>query len=60
MSDTCASGEKTDESGPALKTLISSADSAGSILQGDVSCTAIVQDDEASIMVIINILTIFL
>lgn len=50
VSDTCANGEKRDESGPALKAVIGSADSAGNILQGDVSCTAIVQDDEALIM----------
>ncbi|XP_011882674.1 PREDICTED: gephyrin [Vollenhovia emeryi] len=50
VSDTCARGEKTDESGPALKALVSGADSAGSVLQGVVSHTAVVQDDEASIM----------
>ncbi|XP_018406290.1 PREDICTED: gephyrin [Cyphomyrmex costatus] len=42
VSDTCAIGEKIDESGPGLKALVSSA--------GDVSCTAIVQDDETLIM----------
>ncbi|XP_018353936.1 PREDICTED: gephyrin [Trachymyrmex septentrionalis] len=47
VSDTCASGEKIDESGPELKAFISNAEN---ILEGDVSCTAIVEDDETSIM----------
>ncbi|KAG5324111.1 CIN protein, partial [Acromyrmex heyeri] len=47
VSDTCASGEKIDESGPGLKAFISN---AKNILQGDISCTAIVEDDETSIM----------
>jgi len=39
-----------------LKALISNADSAENVLQGDISCTAIVEDNEALIMVAIDIL----
>ncbi|XP_070155978.1 gephyrin [Polyergus mexicanus] len=50
VSDTCASGEKVDESGPRLKALINDTDSIGNVLKGEVSCTAIVPDEEALIM----------
>ncbi|XP_012542234.1 gephyrin [Monomorium pharaonis] len=51
VSDTCASGEKIDESGPELRAFISSTESAeNAIFQGEVSCKAIVKDDETSIM----------
>ena len=50
VSDTCASGEKVDESGPRLKALINDTDLVGSVLKGEVSYTAIVQDEEALIM----------
>ncbi|XP_025985946.2 gephyrin isoform X2 [Solenopsis invicta] len=46
VSDSCASGEKIDESGPGLKMFISSAEK----IIGDVSYMAIVEDNEASIM----------
>ncbi|KAL6267462.1 hypothetical protein P5V15_000538 [Pogonomyrmex californicus] len=49
VSDSCARGKKTDESGPGLKALVSATDSDKSILQGEVSCTAIVEDNEALI-----------
>jgi len=53
VSDTCASGEKEDESGPTLKKLINNKNenSIGNILKGEVSCTAIVKDEEDLIMV---------
>lgn len=51
VSDTCANGEKVDESGPRLVALISDTDSTENVLKGEVSCTAIVPDDEALIMV---------
>ncbi|XP_077264401.1 molybdenum cofactor synthesis protein cinnamon [Temnothorax americanus] len=51
VSDTCARGDKTDESGPALKVFINSTDSAGNILlPGHVSYTTVVADDLTSIM----------
>lgn len=53
VSDTCASGEKEDESGPTLKKLINNKNekSIGYQLKGEVSCTAIVKDEEDLIMV---------
>lgn len=51
VSDTCASGEKVDESGPRLKALINDTDLIGNVLKGEVSCTTIVPDEEALIMV---------
>ncbi|XP_072750094.1 gephyrin [Anoplolepis gracilipes] len=50
VSDTCASGEKVDESGLRLKALINNKDSIGNLLKGEVSHTATVQDEEALIM----------
>ncbi|GAB1866256.1 Gephyrin [Camponotus japonicus] len=52
VSDTCASSEKEDESGPTLKKLINNRNenSIGNILKGEVSCTAIVKDEEDLIM----------
>ncbi|XP_029675933.1 gephyrin [Formica exsecta] len=50
VSDTCASGEKVDESGLRLKALINDTDLIGNVLKGEVSCTTIVPDEEALIM----------
>lgn len=47
VSDTCASGEKIDESGPGLREFINNAENT---FQGEISSTAIVQDVEVSIM----------
>lgn len=53
VSDTCASGEKEDESGPTLKKLINNKNekSIGYQLKGEVSCAAIVKDEEDLIIV---------
>lgn len=42
-----------------LKALVSSADPKENIFQGEVSCSAIVQDDEALIMVAMDVLSTF-
>ncbi|XP_046486911.1 gephyrin isoform X1 [Neodiprion pinetum] len=51
VSDTCASGNKTDNSGPELERLISSdLTETGQLIKGQVTCRTVVPDDEYQIM----------